>query len=102
MVYGCSVITSAVPPLIAGGRGINEVKRVSVNVWELKLDPLVASWAKNEFSVSATPMNRKLLPGEVLTLTVDKATQGYLYVYVWMNGATDESDFDVVIELYRS
>jgi hypothetical protein len=102
MVYGCSVIAIAVTPFILGGRGISEVKKVNVNVWQLRLEPAVVSWAKNEFSASATPTNRKLLPGEVLTLNVDKSTQGYLYVSGWMNGVEDASDFDVVIETYRS
>lgn len=102
MVYGCSVITRVFPPVIVGGRGITEVKEVAVNIWQLRLDPAIASLAKNEFSASATATNRKLLPGEVLTLTVDKFTQGYLYVYAWLNGANGDSDFDVVIDTYRS
>lgn len=102
MVYGCSVITTIFPPQIKGGRGITEVKEVAVNIWQLKLDPAVASLAKNEFSATVTAMNGTISPGDVLTFTMDKFTQGYLYVYAFLNGANWVSDFDVVIEPYRS
>lgn len=102
MVYGCTVITTLFPPSIVGGRGISEVKEVAANIWQLKLDPAVASLAKNEFAASVTAMNGAIAPGDVLTLTVDKFTPGFLYVYAYLNGANAVSDFDVVIEPYRS
>lgn len=101
--YGCTVEVIGTNCTLTGQRGLSSVTRISMGIYQVKIDPTV-NLAANEFAVSCTPCKFPVPANSVVNAVVIKqlVNQKELYVLVSMDNTVVDCSFDLIIDTYRS